>query len=136
MSAVTGAAGAPVSTQRPLWRRLLGFNLLTRRRARRRRLLPRVVHRPSHRRPQLRLREATDENDVALLLAYFFGVAGFLIGMGFANYPVSRLLGRPPSLREKEEEGIGRYFGLCTDHKVVGMQYLVGDRRVLLRRRG
>ena len=29
-------------------------------------------------------------------------------------------------MREKEEEGIGRYFGLCTDHKVVGIQYLVG----------
>ncbi len=51
---------------------------------------------------------------------------GFLIGLGFANYPVSRLLGRPASLREKETEGIGRYFGLCTDHKVVGIQYLVG----------
>ena len=29
-------------------------------------------------------------------------------------------------MREKEEEGIGRYFGLCTDHKVVGIQYLCG----------
>ena len=48
---------------------------------------------------------AVDENDVALLLAYLFGVIGFLVGLGFANYPVSRLLGRPPSLREKEERG-------------------------------
>ena len=53
-------------------------------------------------------------------------MVGFLIGLGFANYPVSRLLGKPASLREKEDEGIGRYFGLCTDHKVVGIQYLVG----------
>ena len=60
------------------------------------------------------------------MLAYLFGVVGFLVGLGFANYPVSRLLGRPASLREKEDEGIGRYFGLCTDHKVVGIQYLVG----------
>ena len=36
------------------------------------------------------------------------------------------MLGREPSHRENEEGGIGRYFGLCTDHKVVGMQYLVG----------
>ena len=36
------------------------------------------------------------------------------------------MLGRPASLREKEEHGIGRYFGLCTDHKVVGVQYLAG----------
>jgi cytochrome c oxidase subunit 1 len=69
---------------------------------------------------------ATDENDIGLLLAYVFGVIGFLIGLGFANYPISRLLGRPASLREKETGGWGRYFGLCTDHKVVGMQYLVG----------
>ena len=51
---------------------------------------------------------------------------GFLVGLGFANYPVQRMLGKPPSLREKEQQGIGRYFGLCTDHKVVGIQYLLG----------
>ena len=36
--------------QRPLWRRLIGFNLLTRRDPRRRRLLPGLVHRPSDQR--------------------------------------------------------------------------------------
>ena len=36
------------------------------------------------------------------------------------------MLGREPSHHENEEGGIGRYFGLCTDHKVVGMQYMVG----------
>ncbi len=126
MSTTTEAAPTPPPTQRPLWRRLIGFNLLTA-----------VVlgvggyylgwfigHQIGG--PSYAYEKAVDQNDVALLLAYFFGVAGFLIGLGFANYPVSRLLGRPPSLREKEEEGIGRYFGLCTDHKVVGMQYLVG----------
>ena len=41
-------------------------------------------------------------------------------------YPWARLRGYPPSLREKETQGIGRYFGLCTDHKVVGIQYLWG----------
>ncbi|HTQ68260.1 MAG TPA: cbb3-type cytochrome c oxidase subunit I [Solirubrobacteraceae bacterium] len=120
------ATPAPVAVRPPLWRRLIGFNLLTA-----------VVlgvggyylgwfvgHQISS--PTFVYEEATNENDVALLLAYLFGVAGFLIGMGFANYPVMRLLGRPPSLREKEEQGISRYFGLCTDHKVVGMQYLIG----------
>ena len=34
--------------------------------------------------------------------------------------------GNPPSLRAKETQGISRYFGLCTDHKVVGIQYLLG----------
>jgi cytochrome c oxidase subunit 1 len=68
----------------------------------------------------------TGQNDIALFVAYFAGVVGFLVGLGFANYPVQRILGRPASLREKETEGIGRYFGLCTDHKVVGIQYLIG----------
>jgi cytochrome c oxidase subunit 1 len=38
------------------------------------------------------------------------------------------MLGYPPTLAEHESEGEGlaRYFRLCTDHKVVGMQYLVG----------
>jgi cytochrome c oxidase subunit 1 len=68
----------------------------------------------------------TGQNDIALFVAYFTGVVGFLVGLGFANYPVQRMLGRPPSLREKETEGMGRYFRLCTDHKVVGIQYLIG----------
>jgi cytochrome c oxidase subunit I len=126
MSTTSEAAAAPQPTRRPLWRRLLGFNLLTA-----------VIlgvggyylgwwigHLING--PSFEYESATDENDVALLLGYIFGVVGFLIGLGFANYPVSRLLGRPASLREKESHGISRYFGLCTDHKVVGLQYLVG----------
>ncbi|HEX4804619.1 MAG TPA: cbb3-type cytochrome c oxidase subunit I, partial [Conexibacter sp.] len=67
----------------------------------------------------------TDQNDVATFMGFLFAVLGWLIGLGFLNYPLGRMLGRPPSLREKEEEGPGRYFRLCTDHKVVGMQYFV-----------
>ena len=122
----TAAAVTPPPTARPLWRKLLGFNLLS----------AVILGVGGYylgwfigtqiTGPSFVFQEKIDENDVSLLLAYFFGVVGFLIGLGFANYPVSRLLGRPASLREKESEGIGRYFGLCTDHKVVGMQYLVG----------
>jgi cytochrome c oxidase subunit 1 len=68
----------------------------------------------------------TGQNDIALFVAYLVGVLGFLVGLGFANYPVQRLLGKPPSLREKETGGWTRYFSLCTDHKVVGIQYLIG----------
>ncbi len=64
----------------------------------------------------------------AILLGYLFGVIGFLVGLGFANYPIRRLLGHPASLAEHESEGegIARYFRLCTDHKVVSIQYIVG----------
>ncbi|HET7566591.1 MAG TPA: cbb3-type cytochrome c oxidase subunit I [Gaiellaceae bacterium] len=67
-----------------------------------------------------------DYNEVSVFLAYLGGVIGFLIGLGFLNYPIARLRGYPPTLREKETEGVGRYFSLCTDHKVVGIQYLWG----------
>jgi cytochrome c oxidase subunit 1 len=127
MSTTTAAPPTPSSTRRPLWRRLLGFNLLTA-------VLLGVggyylgwfIGHQINGGKSFEYQSASDENDVALLLAYVFGVIGFLIGLGFANYPLSRLLGRPASLREKEHEGIERYFGLCTDHKVVGIQYLVG----------
>jgi cytochrome c oxidase subunit 1 len=76
--------------------------------------------------PSLAYFDNTDQNDIALFLAYLVGVLGFLFGLGFASYPIQRLLGKPPSLREKETAGPGRYFGLCTDHKVVGLQYLIG----------
>ncbi|HZE06826.1 MAG TPA: hypothetical protein VE127_16475, partial [Solirubrobacteraceae bacterium] len=68
------------------------------------------------------------QNDIAIFLGYLFGVIGFLGGLGFLNYPVRRLMGYPPSLAEHESEGEGvaRYFRLCTDHKVVSVQYLVG----------
>ncbi|HUE26644.1 MAG TPA: cbb3-type cytochrome c oxidase subunit I, partial [Solirubrobacteraceae bacterium] len=68
------------------------------------------------------------QNDVSILLGYFLGVVGFLVGLGFANYPVQRMLGAPPSLaeRESEEHGLLRYFSLATDHKVVAKQYMVG----------
>ena len=123
----TAVSRTPERPARPLWRRLVGFNLLAA-----------VVLGVGgyylgwwigHLVTDTKSFEYTndiDENDVALLLAYVFGVIGFLVGLGFGNYPVQRLLGRPPSLREKEGEGISRYFGLCTDHKVVGIQYLCG----------
>jgi cytochrome c oxidase subunit I len=127
MSATAGAASIPPATARPIWRRLVGFNLLSA-------LLLGVggyylgwwIGRQIGFEGGFHYQSESDENDISLLLGYFGGVIGFLVGLGFANYPISRLLGRPASLREKEEEGIGRYFGLCTDHKVVGIQYLVG----------
>jgi cytochrome c oxidase subunit 1 len=112
--------------QPPLWRRLIGFNLLTA-------VLLGIGgyylgwflgHQVTG--ASYYYQADIDENDVSLLLAYVLGVVGFLTGLGFLNYPAARLVGRPPSLREKEGHGWTRYFGLCTDHKVVGIQYLLG----------
>jgi cytochrome c oxidase subunit 1 len=122
----TASAGAAPVAPRPLWRRLIGFNLLTA-------ILLGILgyyigwilgHQVKG--PSYYYEPEVDENDVSLLLAYVLGVVGFLGGLGFLNYPFARGIGRPPSLREKEDEGWTRYFGLCTDHKVVGMQYLGG----------
>jgi len=76
--------------------------------------------------PSLEYFGSVDFNELSIVMAYLCGVLGFLIGLGFLNYPFARLRGYPPSLREKETQGASRYFGLCTDHKVVGIQYLVG----------
>jgi cytochrome c oxidase subunit 1 len=124
MTAIAISAGG-----RSGWRRLIGFNLLTG-------IVGAIVgwligdfignhiHAPS-------LDYYTTEagqNDIGVLLGYLFGVIGFLVGLGFANYPVRRMLGHPPTLAEHESEGegIARYFRLCTDHKVVSIQYVIG----------
>src|SRR5437588_10294841 len=125
MSAIAVTAAA----RPPLWRRLIGFNLLTgiigaiigy--------LVGRWIGTLIHANSISYYSDSAGQNDIGILLGYGFGVVGFLIGLGFANYPLKRLLGHPPTLAEHEgeEEGLLRYFSLSTDHKVVGMQYLVG----------
>jgi cytochrome c oxidase subunit 1 len=123
------AVSAPVRARQPVWRRLIGFNLLGGI------VLGIVGWFIGYWLGGLFHGESLDyfsaeagQNDIQIMLGYLFGVIGFMIGLGFANYPVKRMLGHPPSLaeHESEEEGLGRYFTLCTDHKVVGMQYLVG----------
>jgi cytochrome c oxidase subunit 1 len=117
------------AVKRPMWQRLIGFNLLTA-------IVLGIVgwlvgyfigdH--IHGAGLEYYTVSAGQNDVAILLGYLCGVIGFLVGLGFANYPLRRMLGHPPSLAEHEDEGegLGRYFRLCTDHKVVAMQYLIG----------
>jgi cytochrome c oxidase subunit 1 len=70
-------------------------------------------------------------SDSGILLGYALSTVGFLAGMGFLNYPIGRLLGRPrPSEEDNaylhgEGGGLSKYFRMTTDHKVIGMQYLV-----------
>ncbi len=69
----------------------------------------------------------TDQNDVALVLGFLFGIGGWLGGLGFYRYPWARVRGLEPSPYEldRPSPGLWRYFELSTDNKVVGIQYLV-----------
>jgi cytochrome c oxidase subunit 1 len=70
-------------------------------------------------------------SDAGILLGYSLSAVGFLAGMGFLNYPISRLLGGRKASEEDnaymhgEGSGISKYFRMTTDHKVIGLQYLV-----------
>src|ERR1700730_16803049 len=116
-----------VEVRPPVWRRLLGFNALTA-------IVLGIlgyylgwfIGHHIHGASVAYFSTHIDENDISVFLGYFLGVIGFLIGLGSGVSPWARLRGSPPSLRQKEMQGTGRYFGLCTDHKVVGIQYLCG----------
>jgi cytochrome c oxidase subunit I len=70
------------------------------------------------------------QNDFAIVLGYVLAILGFLAGMGVFNDLLAQMVGRPPRTREEEEQeassGLARYFRYSLDHKVVGIQYLVG----------
>ena len=56
-------------------------------------------------------------------------MVGFLAGLGFLNYPFARIAGRPATsttTTTEDPRGWTRYIGYSTDHKVVGLQYLIG----------
>ena len=67
----------------------------------------------------------------AYLLSMFAWVIFFLVGIGAFIGPFRWLIGK--DLTDEEQlflagagQGVSRYFRYCTDHKVVGIQYLVG----------
>ena len=67
-----------------------------------------------------------DQNDLSIFLGYFIGVARFPRRARLPHLPVGAAA-RPPAVAAREGDGgVGRYLGLCTDHKVVGIQYLCG----------
>src|SRR6202521_2426822 len=68
-----------------------------------------------------------DSLNTGVLLGYLFATVMFLVGLGFANYPLARLFGWPvaPQSSGDEHRGVSRYLNLSLDHKVIGIQYLV-----------
>jgi cytochrome c oxidase subunit I len=69
----------------------------------------------------------SDSNDMPIILGYAFGVLGWLLGLGVFNDLFRQMIGRPARSHEGEAtSGLARYFRYSLDHKVVGLQYLVG----------
>jgi cytochrome c oxidase subunit 1 len=68
-----------------------------------------------------------DANDTAIVLGYVFMVLGWLVGLGVFSDLLRQMAGRPlPDWERAQPASIGRYFRYTLDHKVVGLQYLVG----------
>ncbi len=67
----------------------------------------------------------TGQNSLADLLALVFMVLGWLGGIGAFNYPFAKIVGREAG-GEVEYTGWTRYVRYNLDHKVVGIQYVVG----------
>ncbi len=65
------------------------------------------------------------QNGVADFLGLALMVLGWLLGIGALNYPIMKLFGREAH-EEPPAPGLSRYFRFTLDHKVVGMQYVVG----------
>ncbi len=68
-----------------------------------------------------------DGLNTGVLLGYGLGTVMFLVGIGFATYPLGRLFGwhTPPEPAHDEYTGVWRYLNLSYDHKVIGVQYLI-----------
>ncbi|MEI7629635.1 MAG: cbb3-type cytochrome c oxidase subunit I [Actinomycetes bacterium] len=69
--------------------------------------------------------------DNRITLTTMFGwVLGFMLGIGAFNGPVRWVLGKDLTDADSlflagKDQGVGRYFRFTTDHKVVGIQYLI-----------
>jgi cytochrome c oxidase subunit I len=69
------------------------------------------------------------QNDYAIVLGYVLGTIGWLAGVGVFNDLIRSMLGRPLHTEAEEAgaaSGLARYFRYTLNHKVVGIQYLVG----------
>src|ERR1700737_1155595 len=68
-----------------------------------------------------------DQLNTGVLLGYLFGTVMFLVGIGFANYPLARLFGWrvAPQSAGDEYRGVWRFLNLSLDHKGIGIQTLI-----------
>src|ERR1700761_7234424 len=69
------------------------------------------------------------QNDFAIILGYVLGTVGWLAGLGVFNDLLRQMAGRPVHADAEAQaaaSGLARFFRYSLDHKVVGIQYLVG----------
>ena len=69
--------------------------------------------------------QGSGQNDVAIVLGLSLGVVGWMAGIGALSYPLAKVLGYELAPAPPERTWV-RYFRMTEDHKVVGMQYVVG----------
>lgn len=63
------------------------------------------------------------ETEASIVVGYLFGMIGWLLGVGVWDYWAREWIGL--EAREYDVRGWRRYFSFDTDHKVIGIQYLV-----------
>jgi cytochrome c oxidase subunit 1 len=71
----------------------------------------------------------SDSSDWPIVLGYGFSIVGWVAGLGVFNELFLQMIGRPVPAEAEEEPtnvGLAKYFRFTLDHKVVGLQYLVG----------
>ncbi len=78
----------------------------------------------------LLLQESDNGSDRVTTITMVCWVIGFMAGIGAFNGPINWLLGRDQTHGDElylagKDQGVGRYFRYTTDHKVVGIQYLI-----------
>jgi len=70
----------------------------------------------------------SDSSDLPIVLGYVLAIVGWLVGLGVFNDLARQVTGRPAmeANGHAESRGIAQYFRYSLDHKVVGIQYLIG----------
>jgi cytochrome c oxidase subunit I len=70
----------------------------------------------------------SDSSDLPIVLGYVLAILGWLVGLGVFNDLARQVTGRPAMEPNGHVEtgGVAQYFRYSHDHKVVGIQYLVG----------
>jgi cytochrome c oxidase subunit I len=69
----------------------------------------------------------SDSEDWPIVLGYVAAIIGWLAGLGVFNDILRQMVGRPAvQAEENEVGGLAKYFRFTHDHKVVGIQYLIG----------